>query len=101
MKNRLLAYCALPLFFAPFAEAGINGTYRVSGSETAAGDKESFTGTVKVASYLFAPGKTWFYYVKGGIPGNEKLVEIQFDDQGLAQSSKLVDANFYGLNRWD
>ena len=56
---------------------------------------------VKVASYLFAPGKTWFYYVKGGIPGNEKLVEIQFDDQGLAQSSKLVDANFYGLNRWD
>ena len=56
---------------------------------------------IKVASYLFAPGKSWFYYVKGSIPGNEKLVEIQFDDQGLAQSSKLIDAKLYGLNRWD
>ena len=52
MKNILLTYCALPLFLAPLAEAGINGTYRVNGSETEAGDRESFTGTVKVASYL-------------------------------------------------
>lgn len=52
MKNILLTYCALPLLLAPLAQAGINGTYRVSGSETASGDKESFSGVVKVASYL-------------------------------------------------
>jgi outer membrane protein assembly factor BamE (lipoprotein component of BamABCDE complex) len=56
---------------------------------------------VKVATYLFAPGKTWFYYVKGGIPGNEKLVQVDFDEQGNAQSTKLVDATFYDMNRWD
>jgi hypothetical protein len=52
MKKQLLAYCVLPLFFTPLANAGINGTYRVSGSETADGEKLSFTGTVKVARFL-------------------------------------------------
>lgn len=56
---------------------------------------------VKVASYLFAPGKAWYYYVKGGTLGNEKLVQVNFDSQGVVQSTKLVDANFYELNRYE
>lgn len=56
---------------------------------------------IKVTSYLFAPGKAWYYYVKGGMLGNEKLVQVNFDSQGVVQSTKLVDANFYDLNRYE
>ena len=51
MKNILLTYCALPLLLAPLAEAGINGTYKVRGSETEDGQKFAFTGSVTVSNY--------------------------------------------------
>ncbi|MES2474805.1 MAG: hypothetical protein V4640_03420 [Verrucomicrobiota bacterium] len=52
MKTILFSCCALPLLLSNLAEAGINGTYKVRGTETEAGDKYSFSGSVKVASYL-------------------------------------------------
>lgn len=51
MKNVLISFCALPLLLAPLAEAGINGTYKVRGTETENGEKYTFTGTVVVSKY--------------------------------------------------
>ena len=51
MKNILIACCALPLFLATSAEAGINGTYKVRGTEFSDGEKLTFTGTVQVSQY--------------------------------------------------
>lgn len=51
MKYALLTFCSLSLILAPAAHAGINGTYKVTGTETDHGKKYSFTGTVKVSSY--------------------------------------------------
>jgi outer membrane protein assembly factor BamE (lipoprotein component of BamABCDE complex) len=56
---------------------------------------------VKVTSYLFAPGKAWYYYVKGGTLGNEKLVQVNFDESGAVQSTQWVDASFHDLNRYE
>lgn len=54
MKNALLACCVLPLFLSSAAEAGINGTYKVRGSETSGGQKYTFSGTVTVAKFKTA-----------------------------------------------
>ena len=51
MKNILITCCALPLFFATSAEAGINGVYKVRGTEFNDGEKLTFTGTVQVSQY--------------------------------------------------
>ena len=51
MKNRFLTCCILPLFLATFAEAGINGTYKVRGAEFSDEEKLTFTGTVQVSQY--------------------------------------------------
>jgi hypothetical protein len=45
-------FIASPLLLAQPLLAGVNGTYRVSGSETNSGDNYTFTGTIKVTSYL-------------------------------------------------
>ncbi len=51
MKNILITCCALPLFLATSAEAGINGIYKVRGTEYSDGEKLTFTGTVQVSQY--------------------------------------------------
>ena len=51
MKNIIITCCALPLFVASYAKAGINGTYKVRGTESNDGEKLTFTGTVKVSQY--------------------------------------------------
>jgi hypothetical protein len=51
MKNALLACGVLPLFLSPIANAGINGTYRVTGTEKENGKNYPFTGTVVVSRY--------------------------------------------------
>lgn len=51
MKTTLLACCLAPLLLAPPAQAGINGTYKVSGTEYNYGKKYFFNGTVKVSNY--------------------------------------------------
>lgn len=51
MKNAILAICTTALILTTTANAGVNGSYRVSGSETADGEKLKFTGTVTVSNY--------------------------------------------------
>ncbi|MEO6476860.1 hypothetical protein [Luteolibacter sp.] len=51
MKNALLSCCVLPLLLTSAAHAGINGIYKVSGTETDNGKKYSFDGTVTVSKY--------------------------------------------------
>lgn len=51
MKYATLAICATALVITTSANAGVNGTYRVRGSETDDGEKFSFNGTVMVSSY--------------------------------------------------
>lgn len=51
MKSTLLAVItATPLLISQVS-AGVNGTYRVSGSENDNGERTTFTGTVKVVNY--------------------------------------------------
>ncbi|MEY8876723.1 MAG: outer membrane protein assembly factor BamE [Leptothrix sp. (in: b-proteobacteria)] len=52
-------------------------------------------------SYLLAPGSAALYYVSGGTVGNEKVLEVRFDDQGHVTSTQLDDAIFKSLNRYD
>ena len=51
MKKQILAYLSLPILVTSYAQAGINGSYKVRGSETHGGQKFSFTGTVSVTNY--------------------------------------------------
>ncbi|RYD19678.1 MAG: hypothetical protein EOP88_18040 [Verrucomicrobiaceae bacterium] len=51
MNQTLLTCCLLPVFLSPLATAGINGTYKVKGTETENGKKYAFTGTVKISNY--------------------------------------------------
>lgn len=52
MKTALQAIIvATPLLLSQLSFAGVNGTYRVSGSETESGGKTTFTGTVKITDY--------------------------------------------------
>ena len=49
MGNIIITCCALPLFFISFAEAGINGIYKIRGTEINQGEKLTFSGTVQVS----------------------------------------------------
>ena len=49
MKTQILAYLAIPMLCASYAQAGINGTYKVCGIEINEGEKLTFSGTVKVS----------------------------------------------------
>jgi hypothetical protein len=51
MKTTLLAFGASALVLTSSAHAGVNGTYRVTGSETVNGQRYAFTGTVAVSNY--------------------------------------------------
>lgn len=51
MKTTLLAFGASALVLTSSAHAGVNGTYRVTGSETVNGQRYAFTGTVAVSKY--------------------------------------------------
>lgn len=51
MKNALLTCCVLPFLLAPATHAGINGIYKVRGTESQNGEKSFFTGTVIVSNY--------------------------------------------------
>jgi hypothetical protein len=46
--------CILPFVVTVAAHAGINGTYKVSGSETASGQDYTFNGTITVNNYKSA-----------------------------------------------
>ncbi|MEO5716905.1 MAG: hypothetical protein ABIT37_25720 [Luteolibacter sp.] len=51
MKNALITCCVLPLLLTSAARAGVNGVYKVSGTETNFGDKLTFSGTVTISKY--------------------------------------------------
>ena len=51
MKTTLLAFSAAAFVLSTSADAGVNGTYKVTGSETVNGQRYAFTGTVAVSKY--------------------------------------------------
>ena len=51
MNNALLTCCIFPFLLTPAAQAGINGIYKVRGTETNDGKKLTFSGTVTVSKY--------------------------------------------------
>lgn len=75
MKTAILAFCTSALVLTTPAIAGINGTYKVSGSETADGEKLSFRGTISISNYTagqynlkFADGESATYKFKFKTP---------------------------------
>lgn len=51
MKTTLLTSSTFALVLSTSAFAGVNGKYKVTGSETAGGEKYTFTGTLTVSKY--------------------------------------------------
>lgn len=51
MNQTLLTCALLPVFLSPLATAGINGTYKVKGTEIENGKKYAFNGTVTISKY--------------------------------------------------
>lgn len=63
MKTTLLAFSASALVLTTSTFAGVNGTYKVTGSETVSGQRYAFTGTVTVSKYK--SGKYAFKFSDG------------------------------------
>jgi outer membrane protein assembly factor BamE (lipoprotein component of BamABCDE complex) len=74
---------------------------QISVGESQDAVQRQFGEPIKVSSYLFAPGKAWFYYVKGGVLGNERVIQVNFDSNGVVESTRVVDADVYELDRFD
>ncbi len=65
MKTQILAYLAIPMLCVSYAQAGINGTYKIRGTEINEGEKLTFSGTVKISQSKV--GKYSFNFSDGDI----------------------------------
>jgi hypothetical protein len=93
MKLSLLACCVLPLVLPMAAQAGINGVYKIRGTEIDEGTRYSFTGTLKVINY-----KTGKYVLDIG--DGEGLISFKFDFskrlKDIAKEQKVTFSNNLG-----
>ena len=78
MKTQILAYLAIPMLCVSYAQAGINGTYKIRGTEINEGEKTTFSGTVKISqskvgkySFNFSDGDSATYSFKFNKPLKE------------------------------
>lgn len=49
---------------------------------------------------LFSSGTAWLYYIDSSMPGDERVVEVNFDARGMVKSSYIIDASQLALDRY-
>lgn len=54
----------------------------------------------KEVTPLFAQGNIWLYYIAGGAPGEERAVQVLFDERGMVKSTYIIDASLFSIDRY-